>query len=128
MRYHMNAALTTHQRALVRELAEQGVAQAELARRFGVHRRTIGRWVGRSELTDRSSAPKHHGRQVITDAYRRAVVAARTEHPEYGPQRLAHELRMRFPSANSATVWRILKAAGLSTRTPKKNGPDDRYQ
>lgn len=120
MRYHANAALTQTQRRLVRELAEQGVSHTELARRFGVHRRTIGRWAERSEMSDRTSVPKHHGRLVVDDQYRAAVIQARTDHPHHGPKRIAHDLRARFPSANVATVWRILHAAGLSKRAPKK--------
>src|SRR5262245_28021250 len=120
MHYHAKAALTATQRALVRRLHQDGASQTELARRFGVHRRTIQRWISRTDSADRSSAPKQHGRQIVTDAYREAVVALRQAHPTYGPKRIAHELRERFPSANVATVWRILNAAGLSRRAPKK--------
>jgi IS30 family transposase len=120
MRYHANAALTQTQRRRVRELAEQGVSHTELAGRFGVHRRTIERWAKRSDLSDRSSAPKQHGRHVVTAEYRDAVIAHRTANPHHGPKRIAHELQPRFPTANEATVWRILKAANLSKRAPKK--------
>jgi transposase len=119
MRYHANAALTHTQRRLVREQVEQGVSHTELARRFGVHRRTIARWATRSEMQDRTTAPHQHGRTVVDDAYRAAVVQARAEHPNHGPKRIAHDLRHRFPTANVATVWRILKAAGLSRPAPK---------
>ena len=126
MRIHANAALTQTQRRLVHELAAQGVSDSELARRFGVHRRTIARWRERAELTDRSSAPKRHGRKVVNDEYKRAVITHRTAHPNHGPKRIAHDVRERFPSANVATVWRILHAAGLSKRAPKKtNSPAD---
>jgi transposase len=120
MHYHANAALTHTQRRLVHELAEQGVSHAELARRFGVHRRTIARWAERSEMSDHTSAPKRHGRVVVDAAYRAAVIQTRSEHPHYGPKRIAYDLRARFPSANVATVWRILHTAGLSKRAPKK--------
>ena len=120
MHYHKKAALTVTQRVLVRELAQQGVSHAELARRFGVHRRTIARWAQRSNPTDRSSAPRQHGRQVVTDEYRAAVLAERGAHPSHGPKRIAHDLHGRFPTANVATVWRILKYACLSRRAPKK--------
>ena len=120
MRLHANAALTQTQRRLVRELAGQGVSDTELARRFGVHRRTIERWRERDEPTDRSSAAKRHGRKVVTDEYEHAVITHRTEQPNHGPKRIAHDLRHRFPSANVATVWRILKAAGRSKPAPKK--------
>lgn len=120
MHYHANAALTATQRALVRELHQDGASQTKLARRFGVHRRTIQRWIDREDSADRSSAPKQHGHQIVTDAYRQAVLALRQAHPTYGPKRIAHELRESFPTANVATIWRILKQAGLSRRAPKK--------
>ena len=120
VQYHANAALTATQRAQVRRLYRDGASQSALARRFGVHRRTIQRWIDRTDTADRSCAPKQRGRQVVSDAYRQAVVTLRQAHPTYGPKRIAHELRERFPTANVATVWRILNAAGLSKRAPKK--------
>ncbi len=120
MKYHAKAALTQTQRTRVRELAEQGVAKAALARQFGVSRTTIARWAARPDPADRSSAPHTHGRQVVTDDYRQTVTALRTTSPHYGPARIAQELRDRFPTANAATVWRILNDAGLSTRAQKK--------
>ena len=123
MHYHAKAALTAKQRRVVQELAEQGRSHSELARRFGVHRSTIQRWAARSDATDRSSAPHQHGRQVVTETYRQAVLAERSAHPHYGPQRIADQLRSRFPSANRTTVWRILHAAGVSKRQGKKTEP-----
>ncbi|GAB4187154.1 MAG: hypothetical protein Fur005_49080 [Roseiflexaceae bacterium] len=120
MNYHTNAALTQLQRAQVQRLAQDGISQSELARRFGVHRRTIQRWVGRTDGQDRSSAPHQHGRRVVMDAYRDAVLTERQTHPHHGSMRIAHDLRDRFPTANRATVWRILHAAGLSRQALKK--------
>ena len=120
MHYHAHAALTRRQRTHIQQLYAAGISQAELARRFGVHRRTIQRWIGRTDTMDRSSAPHHHGRQVVTEQYRAAVLAARHAQPRQGPKRIAHDLRDRFPTANATTVWRILHAAGLSRRLPKK--------
>ena len=120
MKYHAKAALTQTQRARVQHLHQQGVSQSDLARQFGVHRRTIQRWIGRSDTQDRSSAPRQHGGRIVTDAYRTAVIAERTSYPLHGPKRIADDLRDQFPTANTATVWRILKQAGLSSRAPKK--------
>ena len=74
MHYHANAALTATQRRLVRQLHQDGTSQIDLARRFGVHRRTIQRWISREDTADRSCAPKQHGRQTVTDAYRQTGV------------------------------------------------------
>ena len=120
MQYHAKAALTMTQRAEVRRLFQSGVSHSELARRFHVDRRTIRRWAERTELADRSSAPRQHGGRVVTEEYRAAVLAHRQASPTHGPKRIAYELRERFPTANTATIWRVLHAAGLSTRAPKK--------
>lgn len=122
MQYHAKAVLTAAQRTQVRQLHQQGRSQAALARQFDVHRRTIQRWVARDEPTDRSSAPHHHGHQVVTEDYRKAVLDHRAAHPTHGPKRIAYLLRDRFPTANAATVWRILHSAGVSRRTPPKTG------
>ncbi|MCS6940289.1 MAG: helix-turn-helix domain-containing protein [Roseiflexaceae bacterium] len=121
MNYHPKAALTSVQRARVQRLHRQGMRQSALARMFGVHRRTVQRWIGRTDTADRPGGPRTNRRRVVTDAYRAAVLAARQAHPRPGPKRIAHEVRARFPTANAATVWRILKAAGLTQR-PEKNG------
>lgn len=120
MHYHTHAALTVTQRMLIRQLRQEGATVSSLARRFGVSRPTIRRWAGRTEPHDRSSAPQQHGGQIATPCYRDAVLAYRAQHPTHGPKRIAYALRDRFPTANSATIWRILNAAGLSKRAPKK--------
>lgn len=121
MQYHAHAALTATQRITIQTLYRDGQGIRALARRFGVHPRTIARWVHRTDTHDHSSAPHHHGRQIVTTAYRAAVIAERRAHPTHGPQRIADALRGCFPTANRTTIWRILHAAGLSQRTsPKK--------
>jgi transposase len=101
---HANATLTVTQRTLVRELTAQGVSQASLAQRFGIHRRTIQRWVARMEPTNRASASHQHGRQVVAQADRAAVFTEQTAQPQHGPQPIADDLRVRFPTTNRATI------------------------
>jgi transposase len=120
MHYHKNAALSARQRANLQERYRAGETVASLARQFGVDPGTIKRWAERTDTADRSSAPHQHGRRIVTDAYREAVLSLRREHPAWGPRRLADELRDAFPTANTATIWRILHAAGLSQRAEKK--------
>jgi transposase len=120
MHYHKNAALTARQRASIQQAYREGATVASLARQFGVDRGTIKRWAERTDTTDRSSAPRQHGRRVVTDTYKEAVLALRRDHPSWGPRRLADELKDCYPTANTATIWRILHQAGLSQRTEKK--------
>ncbi|MGB9754433.1 hypothetical protein [Roseiflexus castenholzii] len=50
----------------------------------------------------------------MTDASCDVVIAARQAHPHHGPKRMAQDRQPRFPTTNAATVWRTLKAAGLT--------------
>ncbi|KPL91238.1 helix-turn-helix domain-containing protein [Herpetosiphon geysericola] len=123
MGIHRNAALTVRQRQELQRLRrEEGWTIARLATHFRVNRSTVFRWIHRDHPDDRSSAPNHHGRIVVTDAYRTAVLTYRDANPHHGTQRIAHELQAQFPTANNATIWRILHAAGRIGSCPKKNG------
>ncbi|XSG77864.1 hypothetical protein ACP8Y2_24160 [Herpetosiphon llansteffanensis] len=88
-----------------------------LAAHFRVNRSTVFHWIQRDHPKDCSSAPKRHGRIVVTDAYR-------DTNPHHGTQQIAHELQAQFPTANKATIWRILHAAGRigprHQKTPSK--------
>lgn len=120
MQHHQGAALTVRQREEIARLHREGVKIASLARQFGVTERTARRWALAQEATDRSSAPKQHGRTIVTDEYRDAVLTLRQQNPHFGPCRIAQTMRQRFPTANSATIWRILHNAGLSRGKEKK--------
>jgi transposase len=64
MDVHDNARLTPRGReAMVRSVVDDGLTQAEAARRFNISAKTVGKWVGRfraegvAGLRDRSSRP-----------------------------------------------------------------------
>jgi transposase len=104
------------------------MSQSALARQVGVHRRTIQRWIARPDTADRTGGLRTHGRRVVTDVYRDAVIAEWQAHPRHGPKRSAQDWRLRVPTANTATVWRILHAAGLTRCPPQKNGSAARFR
>jgi transposase len=121
MQLHGNARLTRRQRAELQRLhREEQWSIRKLAAHFKVNASTVQRWAKRSGVEDRSSAPRQHGGSVVSATYREAVIAHRQAHPHHGPRRIAHELRQALPKINHVTVWRILKAAGLSRPLPKK--------
>lgn len=125
MGLHANAALTVRQRQELQRLyREEHWTVAQLVAHFHVNPSTVRRWIRRDSPADRSAAPKYHGGQVVTAAYRAAVIAYRQANPHHGPQRIAHELRAQFPTANNATIWRILHAADLIGPRPKKSVTD----
>lgn len=122
MGLHRNAALTVRQRQELQRLRrEEGWTIVRLATHFHVNRSTVLRWTRRDHPHDYSTAPHHHGRRVVTEAYRATVLAYRDANPHHGTQRIAYELQAQFPTANKATIWRILHAAGRIGPRPKKN-------
>ncbi len=65
----------------------------ELCARYAVRRKTGYKWLtrydggGRPVLHDRSRAP-HHCPHRITDAVAQLLLAARRQHPDWGPEKL----------------------------------------
>jgi transposase InsO family protein len=103
---------------------------AELCRRFGISRQTGYVWIRRYRdagndvraLADRSSRPKTSP-TAISDAMVETVLAARRQHPRWGPRKLVAWLRDRhpsreFPSASSAR--RILERHGLVSKRMRR--------
>lgn len=97
-------------------------SMTELAERYQISRKTAYKWVARYEanpthgLSDRSRAPKVHGRARSEDI-RDAVVALRRRHPHWGPKKLrailvARQPRVAWPAASTMGDW--LRQSGLS--------------
>ena len=95
---------------------------SELARRYGVSRPTVYKWIERVAvdpvhgLSEHSRAPHVHGRACAVEI-RDAVVALRRRYPHWGPKKLRALLQTRtphtvWPAASTMGDW--LRAAGLS--------------
>ena len=85
-------------RVLLRHYLEQGVGKAELARRFGVSRRTVYHWIETGQL-DRDldgQAVKYKRRPPVVrklDPYRGIIQARLEAYPRLSAQRLFEEIR-----------------------------------
>ena len=124
MKIHGNAGLTIAQRELIQKLfASGGVNKSELARRFGVNRKTINRWTNRQSPKDHKSGPKTPY-TVITAEYRESVLAYRRKNEDHGPVTIAFHLKKEFPFANRGTVQRILKKEKLTIQSRVKEKKD----
>lgn len=110
-------------------------SMSELARRFGVSRKTLYKWVARfmatSSLVDQSRRPRHSPR-ALADAMESAIVAARRERPRWGPKKLRAALVRANPGVDfpsTSTFALVLRRNGLITprrrrrRTPPSTGP-----
>src|SRR5215207_4568619 len=101
---------------------------AELARRYGVSRKTIYEWIARYEqegvegLKERSSAPHHHpnatDREVVDE-----ILCLKERWPQWGAPKLLARLQRDMkvgPCPAESTVSEILKRHGLSFPRKKR--------
>jgi transposase len=89
---------TRETRVLLRHYLEQGVGKSELARRFGVSRRTVYHWIetGQLERDLDADAVRYRARPPVTrklDPYKGIVAARLADFPLLTAQRLYEELR-----------------------------------
>jgi transposase InsO family protein len=96
-----------------------GVPVTEVARRYGVSRQTVHRWLGRFEaegpsgLADRSHRPRDHPWRLSGDVEAR-ICELRRAHRGWGPRRLVFEMDRRGEGRVSrSTVYRTLVRHGL---------------
>src|SRR5205807_4219108 len=88
--------------AMIADWLRDEWTMTELAARYGISRKTAYEWIGRyrcdpaSGLTERSRAPKSHGR-ARDEALREAVLTLRRRHPHRGPKKLHAMLAARMP-------------------------------
>lgn len=109
----------SQRRELLALAAAGGVSVAELARRFGVSRKTIYKWQarlaasGQAGLLDRSRRPRHCPHQTPV-AVQQQVLALRQQHPAWGGRKLHHRLQhLGLPAPAPSTISRILRDHGL---------------
>ena len=136
MKLHTNSSLTLKQRQQVKELYASGKhSKASLARRFATTSTTITKWVSRADPNDQSSAPKKHGRRVITAEFEQAVKAYRADPltAHHGKVRIASELRSTFACSTPSNVYLVLKklqinVAKAPARTPAHHLPVGKHR
>lgn len=108
---------------------------AELARRFGVSRKTAYKWIHRfvegDDLLDRSRRP-HSNARAVAPAMVDALVAARKARPRWGAKKLRAVLANANPTVvlpSVSAIAGILKRHGLvrpkrrRQRTPRSSAP-----
>src|SRR5882724_5738127 len=91
-----------------------GIPVTEVAKRFGVVRQMVHRWVARyresglAGLADRSHAPKAHPWQ-LSAGVEAVICDLRAAHRSWGPRRLVSGLERRgHPGVSRSTVYRVL--------------------
>lgn len=103
---------------------------SDLARGYGVSRKTVYKWVkryqeeGAAGLQDRSRAPGHCP-HAVADEVAEQIVATKRAHPSFGPKKVMDLLRREQPDNHwpaDSTAGDVLKAAGL-VRKRRYNRP-----
>jgi transposase InsO family protein len=125
LQIHPNARTTPAVRA---EIARSGEPTGVLARRYGVSTETIRKWRkrGPGDCLDRSARP--HRLPWKASDEERAVVCALRRATNFALDDLTFVVSHFLPHLNRDSVWRILRAEGLSRRPPPSAGRTKRGQ
>src|ERR671932_768004 len=115
LRIHPNARTTPAVRA---EIARSDEPTGMLAKRFGVSTETIRKWRkrGPTDFLDHSARP--HRLPWKASEEERAVVCALRRATNFALDDLTFVVTHFLPHLNRDSVWRILRAEGLSRRPP----------
>jgi transposase len=125
LQIHPNARTTPAVRA---EIARSKESTGVLAQRFGVSTETIRKWRkrGPEDCLDHSARP-HTLPWKATDE-ERAVVCALRQSTNFALDDLTFVVSHFLPHLNRDSVWRILRAEGLSRRPPPASDRPKRGQ
>lgn len=115
----------------VLEVLEAGAAMTDVARRYGVDRKTVYRWLvryangGLGALADGSHRPDTCPHQMPAPVEAR-VVALRKAHPGWGPRTILNRLRREMVDPPSRSgVYRCLVRHGLIEPKPRRRRRED---
>lgn len=114
--------------SLLRDHLSGVFSKAELARRYGVSRKSVHKWIKRFEalgaagLQDVSRKPRTSPRQ-ISPAVVKKILALRRRHPHRGPKKLVVILERQYPGTiwpAPSTVGDILRRNGMIEERPHR--------
>jgi len=119
---------------VVRLSLEEGCSTAMLCEQFGISHHSVQRWVkayrlhGAEGLVPRVPTG---GKPRVAKEIRRQAIKVKSDHPEYGPRRIADVLKRFFLMRTSpSTVHKTLSERGLvekARRKSVKNHPKPRF-
>ena len=115
----------------VREALDSGATITDVARRYGVDRRTVHRWLlryaagGLGALSDRSSRPDRCPHQIPPEIEAR-IVALRRAHPGWGPRTILSRLRRELedPPSRSAIYRCLIRQRLIAPKARRRRRED----
>jgi transposase InsO family protein len=113
---------------LIERWTDSGESVSELARRFGVCRKTVYKWLQRYELGGLEELKDHSRRPLVQAARTPAEVEAwitdlRRTHPSWGPRKLRAWLERKHPEHGwpaESTIGLILERQGLNGKRAQR--------
>lgn len=102
-----------------------GDSMSELARWYGVSRKTVYKWVERYELqgpaglADLSRAPHHHP-HAVSESMERAILEWKANKPSWGAPKIHAKLLGLESCPSESTVSKVLARHGLSRRQRRR--------
>jgi transposase len=130
MKLHKNANLTPKQRQYIKELyATKQYSQTSLAAQFGVTRKTIVKWLKRTNNTDAYNSPKHRSSK-LTPEFIADVKAYREDKTtsHHGKVRIAAALSNKHACSNPSNVYHVLKQLKLNSLKSFKSNETKKTQ
>ncbi len=111
---------------MVGQYLSQGESVSELARWYGVSRKTVYKWIGRYELLgpggleELSRAPHHHP-QALSPQMEQRILQWKADKPLWGAPKIHAKLRELADCPSESTVSNVLARHGLSR--PRRRRP-----
>ncbi len=124
MAYTSNPHIKKTRRKAVNDVLYHGYSKAQAARRYGVVRSTIGKWLKKAPKDHRlyieteSSAPKKSG-QTIPDAVKDRIIQIRLEHNRCAPV-IHAQLKNEGIVVSLSSVERTLRREGLTRKGKRR--------
>ncbi len=117
---------TAEEKSEILEAVDDGTTQVEVARKYGVHPKTIQAWLKRraeartdgDQTVEAGLAPgstkPHHSPSPVSDEQRELILEIKEQYPEMGPAQLRNQLR-RFHgiSLSHKVIGKVLRQAGI---------------
>lgn len=115
----------------VLEVLDAGASVTDVARRYGVDRTTVHRWLvryaneGLGSLENRSCKPGHCPHQIPAEVEAK-ILALRRTHPGWGPRTILSKLRLELDQPPSrASIYRCLVRHCLIDPKPRRRKRED---
>ena len=121
---HANATTTPRTRAYIQQ---SHASNAALARELGIHHRTVARWKGRPDVTDRSTRP--HRLATTMSQWEEGLIVELRRSLDLPLDDIVEAMRRCLnPKLSRSGIHRCLQRHGLSARFTPQTAPAVTFQ